>query len=147
MTTKATAEQVAIVLPHWYYVEWSPKGAIRAVPVEDAHFRNHCALKRREPVGYEPVGLCPSLDAALDFIIELKRMKKELWHDEAGVRGGNEGLGIGDQGDGAECDRLLQEGSGHGGPASGGQDETERLDQGDANIDRGDDEDEGVNYG
>ncbi len=106
MTTKATAEQVAVAVAHWYYVEWSPKGAIRAVPVEDAHFRNHCAFKRREPVGYEPVGLCPSLDAALDFIIELKRMKKELWHDEAGVHGGDEGAGVGGSGDGAKHQGL-----------------------------------------
>lgn len=71
------AEAVMIELPHWWYVEWSPLGAFRATKVEDAHYRNHEAMKERKPVGYEPVGLFPSLEAALEAIRELKRKRRE----------------------------------------------------------------------
>lgn len=143
MTTKATAEQVSIAVVAWYYVEWSPLGAIRAVTVEDAHFRNYCAFKRREAVGYEPVGLFPSLDSALDHIREMKRMKKELWHDETGVRGGDEGSGAGVESDGTEYSGLRTEGSGYVGPGGDGEGEAERTDRGDEVADQ--DADDGVN--
>lgn len=70
-------ESVMIELPQWWYVEWSPLGAFRAVKVEDAHYRNHVAMKERKAVGYEPIGLFPTLESALEQIKELKKIRRE----------------------------------------------------------------------
>lgn len=73
---------VALELPQWWYVEFSSKGAFKATKVEDAHYRNYEAMRERRAVGYEPIGLFPSLDAALEHIRDLKRMRSEQRHDE-----------------------------------------------------------------
>lgn len=83
------AEAVMIELPQWWYVEWSPLGAFRATKVEDAHYRNHMAMKERRQVGYEPIGLFPSLEAALEAIRELKRMRREEKSELPPVHGVN----------------------------------------------------------
>jgi hypothetical protein len=90
-------ELIAIGILHWYYVEWSPLGAFRAVTVEDAHYRNYCACKRREAVGYEPIGLFPTFESALDHIRYLKRMRRDQRHDK------QEATGVGAAGSGAEA--------------------------------------------
>jgi hypothetical protein len=90
------AEAVAIEITQWWYVEWSPLGAFRIAKVEDAHYRNYEAMKERKAVGYEPVGLFPTKEAALETISHLKRMRKEQRHDE------EEAAGVGTAGPGAE---------------------------------------------
>ena len=86
------AEAVAIELTQWWYVEWSPLGAFRIAKVEDAHYRNYEAMKERKAVGYEPVGLFPTKEAALETISHLKRMRKEQRHEHD-----NAGAGVGDE--------------------------------------------------
>jgi hypothetical protein len=83
-------EEVALELPHWWYVEWSPLGAVRAVKVEDAHYRNFQAFKDRVAVGYEPVGLFPTLETAMEHVRDLKRMKREQKHDGQATGFGDE---------------------------------------------------------
>jgi len=95
---RLNAEQVAIELPQWWYVEWSPLGAYRAVKVEDAHYRNYAAMKDGKPVGYEPLGLFPDLQSALDHVRELKRKRRERRHDEAVVGVGTFESGKADSG-------------------------------------------------
>jgi len=91
------AEAVSIELPQWWYVEWSPLGAFRAVKVEDAHYRNHQAMKECKAVGYEPIGLFPSLESALNQVRELKRMRKEQRHEGAGDGLENDATGTEDR--------------------------------------------------
>ena len=85
-------ELMAIELPQWWYVEWSPLGAFRAVKVEDAHYRNYQGMKECRAVGYEPIGLFPTFESALEHIRDLKRMRKEQRHEHD-----NAGAGVGDE--------------------------------------------------
>jgi hypothetical protein len=99
---RLNAELVAVELPQWWYVEWSPLGAFRAVKVEDAHYRNYQAMKARRPVGYEPIGLFPDLESALDHIRVLKQLRREQRHESESVSGGDGDTGAGEENGGAE---------------------------------------------
>jgi len=64
-------------LPAWYYVEVHPLGALHATPVDEVHRRNYQHFREETASGYEPLGLFPDLQSALDHIRDLKRLRRE----------------------------------------------------------------------